>query len=269
MLEFLTIGEAGSKEFVVVNKNVSLYSAIREIDKAEKDRALVFENKQLIGIITKKDIVSRIITTKSRRLPPTALHVSSVMSYPLIKLPAETLVVKASRVMLEKGISSIPALRNDNVESLFSKWDIARLLTSEASPISSLMSSEVVTVHEDDSLIKIRKLIIEDDYSALPVLSSDNRIVGIVTIDELAKALIELTDILSEGGAKDALRRVTARDIMRPAVPALLASDAIGMAAALMIEKGLRGFIVSSRGGELVGIITLTDLTRFVARRGL
>ncbi len=266
-IDLLTIGELGSKDFLKVNKNDSLHNVIREMEKEGVDRALVYSDDKAEGIITKKDIVSRIAMTKRKRFPVSSLHVSSVMTYPLIVLPHDTLVPKAARVMLEKGISSVPAEESGNITALFSKWELARAMIKDPTPLEEVMSRNVVKVYETDSMILARKLMIEEGLSTLPVMNSEGRVVGILTLSELMDTLVELLDVLAETGARDALRRVSVGEIMRPLIPALKPTDAVGMAAALMLEKEIRGILVVSEGGEVEGIVTLTDLTKHVVSK--
>ena len=265
-LDFVTIGELGTKDFLRVNKNDSISGVIKEMSKEGVDRALVYSDDEPEGIVTKKDIVSRVGSSRRRRIPPSSLHVSSFMSFPLLILPEDILISKAARVMLDAGISSIPAHRSREVISLFSKWDIAKVLIKEASPIEDIMSRKVVWIMEDDSLIKARKLMVEEGLSTLPVMNADGKVIGIVTVTELMDALIEILDVLAESGARNALKRIRVGEIMRPLIPSLRPDDTIGMAAALMIEKSIRGVLVMNEEGGLEGLVTLTDLTRFVVK---
>lgn len=265
--DLLTIGELGSKDFLKVNKNDSLHNVIKVMEKEGVDRALVFSDDRAEGIITKKDILSRIATTKRKRLPVSSLHVSSVMTYPLIVLPHDSLIPKAARVMLEKGISSIPAEESGTIVALFSKWDLAKAMTKDPTPLQEVMSRNVIKVYETDSLILARKLMIEEGLSTLPVMNNAGKVIGVLTISELLDTLVELLDVLAETGARDALRRVSVGEIMRPLIPALGPTDAVGMAAALMLEKEIRGILVVSEGGEVEGIVTLTDLTKHVVSK--
>ena len=263
-IDLITISEAGTKDFLRVHKNDSLYNLIKALRKSEADRAVVYGEHGAEGMVTLKDIVSKIGSTKSMRMPVSTLHVSSVMSYPLIKLPYDTSVAKAARVMLENNISSIPAEKEGDITALFSKWDIARLLREDNTPITEIMTSSVTKVSETDSLIMVRRLMIDNGLSTLPVVNpSNNEVVGIVTLTELVNTLVDIVDEFADSGDKDFLRRVRVGDIMRPLVPAVSPSESVGRAARLMIEKNIRGVLIMEEN-VIRGIVTLTDLTRYV-----
>jgi len=268
-LDLTTIGEAGSKDFIRVNKNDSLHNLIREMWRRGKDRALVYSDDVPEGIVTQKDVIARVASSRSYRSPTSTIHVASVMTYPLIKLPEGTSVVKAARVMLERGISSIPAEKGGDVVALFSKWDLARMLVDSEEPVTTVMTARVVFVNDSDSLPHVRRLMIDQGISVLPVVNPEkNCVVGVITPTELMNALVEAVDKLSEGGLKDFLKRVTAGDMMRPLIPAVAPDDSVGKASNLIVEKSVRGVLVMEEG-SVIGIVTLTDLTKYVTYRAV
>lgn len=263
-IQLASLYEIATKDFPRINKNDSLYNAIKIMNKHGIDRVLVYDDEKAVGIITRKDIISRLANTRRKRFPPSTLHVSSVMSYPLIIMPANVLLSKAARVMIDKNISSIPGSEGDEIVALLTKWDIAKALKEDTTPLEQIMTSSVTTIYETDSLIQARRLMLDEGLSSLPVVSNEGKLVGIFTVEELCKALIELIDALSESGSRNALRRISVGEVMRPWVPALYPTDAVGMAAALMIDKECRAVAVISEGGSLVGIVTLTDLVKHI-----
>jgi len=264
-ITLVTVKEIASKEFLKVSKNESLANVVKSMEKFKTDRAIVYSNLTPEGILTKKDIITRVATTKSRRYPISALHASSVMTSPLYTTQPNVTLPKAARVMVEKNFSCLPIIEGDEVTGMLTKWDIAKILTTNSRPLSQIMTTDVTIVRDTDSLIMARKLMIDEGFSSLPVVNLEGKIVGMLTLDELLNALVELLDIIAEAGAKDALKRIAVRDVMRPIAPMLKSDDAIGTAAALMLEKNIRAVLITSNEGLLKGIATLTDLTKYVA----
>jgi len=60
---------------------------------------------------------------------------------------------------------------------------------------------------------------------------------------------------------------LTAEDVMKPELIKIEADDDAALAARLMLDQGISGLPVVENG-ELVGIITMTDLTKGVAKFG-
>ena len=240
---------------------------LRAFRKSGWDRALVFDNNELKGIVTVKDVLFKVASSKRKRFIPSALHVSSVMSSPVVTLPQITPIVKAFRVMLERNISSIPATEGNRVIALFTKWDVTKVLKNDTKPLNDLTSLRSSTyLHENDSLVKARKAMLKEDTIFLPVVNSEGKLVGILTASDLLSSLAEICNFLSNTGAKNALSNITVSEIMRPIVPILHPSTSIGEVASI-IEKRRTGGILIMDKDKLLGVITLTDLVRYVVHQ--
>ncbi len=264
-LDLTPVENLGRKEFPKISKNDSIENLLKMLRKGGSDRAIVLSEGKPEGMVTKKDIISRIASTKSKVFPLSVLHVSSVMSSSLISLPPGTSVIKAARVMIDKGISSVPVIEEDEVKALLTKWEIVSELRNSSSPIKAVMSAGVRDLTETDSLIMARKVILEEGYSMLPITNSRREVIGVLTVDELLNTLVEFIDLLSESGAKNTLSRITVGEIMRPYVPELPEDAEVREAVSIMLGKEIRGVIIKGKGGNVVGIATVTDLTRMVA----
>ncbi|MFN3268469.1 MAG: CBS domain-containing protein [Zestosphaera sp.] len=265
MDSFVLVSEVASRNFLRVSKNESLINLIKEMRKKNTDRALIYRDETPEGIVTKKDIITKVAMSRTRRYPVSALHASSVMSYPLVTVKKEMPLSKAARMMIDKNISSLPVKDEETIIALLTKWDIAEALIKSPAPISQIMTRDVITIRDTDSILTARKLMIEEGFSSLPVLSSEDKLVGIVTLDEIVDTLVDLMEFVSNSGSKSSLKNITVRDCMRPVLPVLTTGDAIGTAAALMLEKRVRAVLIVDPEKTLRGIVTLTDLTRYVA----
>ena len=268
-IDFLTVGEVGTKSVLKLGKNDTIYNALKELRKRKTDRALIYEGENLVGIVTKKDVIRKIPLTKSKfkRLPITQLHLSSIMSSPVFTLPHNASVLKAARIMLEKNISSIPVIRGPQVIALFTKWDIANLLVKSRVPVRDIATYPVKVISKYSSIIHARRLIIDEGISTLPVIDDRNNLVGILTIDELTDALVDLINILAEGGSKEGLKHISVSEVMRPFIPRIKNDEMVGKAAVLVLEEDVRGVVVVDENNKVNGIVTLTDLTRFFAEK--
>ncbi len=265
MDSLILAGEVASKDFLRVSKNESLVNLVKEMRKKNTDRALVYRDDVPEGIVTKKDIVTKVAVSRTRRYPVSVLHASSVMSYPLITVKRDMPLSKAARMMIDKNVSSLPVKDEEKIVALLTKWDIAKALIKSPTPLSQIMTRDVVTINDTDSILTARKLMIEEGFSSLPVLNSEGLLVGIVTLDEILDTLVDLMEFVSDSGSKSSLKNITVRDCMRPVVPALSPEDALGTAVALMLEKRVRAVLLVGPNKTLRGITTLTDLTRYVA----
>ncbi len=266
MNPLLLVREIASRDFLRFSKNESLINLVKEMGRRNVDRALIYRGESPEGIVTKKDIVTKVAMSRTRRYPVSVLHASSVMSSPLITVKGEATLSKAANIMIEKNISSLPIKEGDEVTALLTKWNVLEVLRTGSTALAEVMTQTLVTVKDTDSMLIARKLMVEEGYSSLPVVSGERRVVGIVTLDEVLNALVSLMDVIGDSSSKISLKNITVRDIMRPLIPALSVEDTVGAAASLMLEKRVRAALIMSREGSLAGIVTLTDLTRYASR---
>jgi CBS domain-containing protein len=143
--------------------------------------------------------------------------------------------------------------------------------------VGDVMTDQVVTVRDDTPFKEVVRLIREYGVSALPVLDRAGRLVGIVSeADLLLKeehatgegSLTQLPwrgDHERENGQPPWIRRtkargVTARDVMTSPVVTVTEGDAVALAARIMRENHVRRLPVTDAHGDLVGIVTRSDL---------
>lgn len=108
--------------------------------------------------------------------------------------PSET-VLDALRRMAEHGIGALVVMDGDSLAGLMSERDYARkvILKSRHSadtPVAEIMTAPVVTISPDASVAECMELCTSKRMRHLPVLEG-NRLVGMVSIGDLVKAMID------------------------------------------------------------------------------
>lgn len=104
-------------------------------------------------------------------------------------------VVDAIRLMAEKGIGAVVVIQAGQLVGILSERDYARKIvlqgrSSGETPVRDIMSSQVTTVHLDDSVEHCMQLVTNRRIRHLPVLEND-AVLGVVSIGDLVKAVIE------------------------------------------------------------------------------
>lgn len=128
------------------------------------------------------------------------------------------------------------------------------------------MSREVITVTPETTVLEAGQLMIERSIRRTPVME-DGRLVGIVTHGDVRGARSASAASLDIWELSYQLSRLTVGDIMTPN-PVTISPDAtIGLAAKLMLNYMIGGLPVLDSAGQLVGIITESDIFRLVARQ--
>ena len=105
-------------------------------------------------------------------------------------------VYEALQFLADKNIGAILVTEEEKVVGIFSERDYAREIilkgkSSKDTPVSELMTREVITVRPDDSLDNCMKMITDKRIRHLPVIS-DEKLVGILTIGDVVKHIISL-----------------------------------------------------------------------------
>ena len=79
------------------------------------------------------------------------------------------------------------------------------LLHSSSAKLKSFMEKEFIYVSPDDDQEKVANIVSEYNYLALPVLNEDNKLVGIITVDDMMDVIREeaTEDMLKMAGAGD------------------------------------------------------------------
>ena len=137
-------------------------------------------------------------------------------------------------LMHSRGISGVPVVEDGSLVGLLTRRDI-RFVDDMTEPVSSLMTTKLVTVRENVSEEECRSLLHRHRIEKLLVTDDDNRLVGLIT----------LTDIL---------KRETLPGAARDERGSLLVGAAVGVSddvrVALLAEAGVDVLVVDTAHGH-------------------
>lgn len=145
---------------------------------------------------------------------------------------------------------------------------------------ADVMNPNVLTVQEDMTLEELAGFLVENEISGAPVEDSGGRVVGVVSVTDLASSMaapdrprpdffvrewgetLRREDFpelaLDEGGMR-------VRDIMTPAVHSVDEQTLIPEVAETLINSHIHRLLVT-RGDRVVGIVTSSDLLGLLVR---
>ena len=119
------------------------------------------------------------------------MKVSEIMTRDVrVASPSDDLQ-RAAQIMEKHDFGLLPVGENDRLVGMLSDRDItiravARGLSPGASTVRDIMSTEVKYVYDDESVQDAAKSMSELQVRRLPVLNRDKRLVGIVSLGDLA-----------------------------------------------------------------------------------
>ena len=138
------------------------------------------------------------------------MKISECMSTDVRIVPSETTVQNAARQMLDGDTGALLVGSPDQPQGIVTDRDIAVRAVAEGrgldTPVGDIMSAEVVTVREDQDLDDVALLMSDRQVRRVAVLGGDGRIVGMISVGDLAKsqdsdtAEAALTGVAQEGG---------------------------------------------------------------------
>ncbi len=105
-------------------------------------------------------------------------------------------VLQAIRLMSEKGIGALPVMQEGQLQGILSERDYARKVilmgrSSADTPVSQIMSKPVITITPSDTVHDCMEIMTNKRIRHLPVVDKNNKVVGMISIGDLVKAVIE------------------------------------------------------------------------------
>ena len=125
---------------------------------------------------------------------------------------------------------------------------------ARAPQVRDIMNTNLVTISEDESIKTAAKRLLRGEINHLPVLDETNRLVGIVTTFDIAKA------VASSG------REETVRDVMTKRVVYTSPAEAVDVATHKLERNNISALPVVDENGKLVGILSAIDLSKLFER---
>src|SRR5688572_11308810 len=119
------------------------------------------------------------------------MKISEVMTTDVETVSADQTAREAAAFMLRADAGSIPVCEGDRVVGMITDRDIAVRGVAEGrgpdTPVSELMTDDVICVHEDEDVQAVARRMSEEQVRRLPVVDAEERLIGIVSLGDLAR----------------------------------------------------------------------------------
>jgi acetoin utilization protein AcuB len=125
--------------------------------------------------------------------------------------------------------------------------------------IKGWMTSDVMTIDEDTSMMKASQIMKENNVRRLPVMHK-GKLVGMVTDRDIKEASPSKATTLDVHELYYLLSELKVKDIMSKNIITIGPEDTVEKAAVIMLEHRISGLPVVNDKGKLVGIITQGDI---------
>lgn len=141
------------------------------------------------------------------------MQVAEIMTRDAEVIPSEFLVKEAAKKMQQLDVGFLPVRDGDRLVGMLTDRDITVRAVAEGrdpakTPVQEVMTPEVVYCFDDQDISEAALLMQEKQIRRLPVLNRQKRLVGIISLGDLA---------VHTGEEK--LAGETVRDVSEPAEP--------------------------------------------------
>lgn len=270
--EVMKVTNLMTEKLKTIDKDQNLSDAIKLMGKNKVSRLLVLNTnhdhkKELVGIISERDIARKIGSSKLEKKPLARVHVSSVMVKDVITVDENKDLVDVAKLMLDNRIGSVPVMDfEDNLVGIVTKADFLSLADGRAFdkvPIKEVMSKDVISINPSERVVHGRRLMLDSKVGRLPVID-DDKLVGILTSKDLIKFFIDIKKNVPDIYQKNKIKEALISDIMSSNPLSANKNESISKADKLMIETGFSGLPIIDDSNKVIGIITQTDILKLI-----
>jgi len=260
-----------SREVIGIDKDQNIHDTLKLMKKHSISRLAVLNghernNKELVGIITEKDIALRLGSSKYGNLPPSHFHVSTVMSTDVITVESGQTIGNAAKLIIDNKIGGIPVVDDDDLVGIVTKTDFIKTCPGVPytnTPIKERMETNLMTINSKDRLVHARRMIIDEDLGRLLVMG-EGGIEGIITAKDIACSMISFRKVVPDKYQPARIRNLLVEDIMTQNVHTIPESATIADASTMMVSEECSGIPVVDNTGSVKGMITKTDIMKFI-----
>ena len=132
MAGLMLVRDVMTKNPKVVRRDTSVQEIVATMNKFDISSVVVVQEERPVGIVTHKDIVSKIVQP---RIPPDAVTAREVMSSPIVSISEDASTEEAAKLMVRKRIKKLPVVRDDKLVGIITTMDLVR----EAPKLAALM----------------------------------------------------------------------------------------------------------------------------------
>jgi CBS domain-containing protein len=210
----------------------------------------------VVGIVTNQDML-RVTSTRS----------NVTISGFVVQVPTVTGqmdILDAARLMIKEKKTLLPVVESEEkpvLKGVVSLLDVFKNIDLEKmpdKPVSEIMTSKVVTTRPDDHVTKIWDLMVEKDFTGLPVVK-DGKLIGMITRFDLLKGTARIGKE-SERRPADSMQ-VSIEKFMSSPLFSVKPGDSVKDAIHLMLKHDVGRMSVVDEG-KLVGIVDRNDLIK-------
>ena len=123
MAGMVLVRDVMTKNPKVVRRDTSVQEVVATMNKFDISSVIVVQEERPVGIITHKDIMSKIVQS---RIPPDAVTAREVMSTPVVTIGEDLSIEEAVRLMSKKNVKKLPVVTDNKLVGIITSLDLLR-----------------------------------------------------------------------------------------------------------------------------------------------
>lgn len=137
----IPVKEVMTRVVCTVKRSDSVHNLAKKMVEYGVGSAVVIDNGSPVGIVTEKDLISKIV---ARNKVPNEVSVEEIMSQPVITIKPSTSLRDAARIMMKRGIRRLPVVDNSgNLIGIITDNDILSV-SLDLGEFTSLLTQDAV-----------------------------------------------------------------------------------------------------------------------------
>jgi CBS domain-containing protein len=133
--ELVLVRDIMSKDVQVVRPDTSIQEVVATMSKFDISSILVVQSERPVGIVTTRDVLSKVVV---QCLAPRALTARQIMSSPLVTIDGSATVEDAARLMAQRRVKTLPVMDDDKLAGVLTFTDIVFQVPAMLSILRSL-----------------------------------------------------------------------------------------------------------------------------------
>lgn len=263
----LKVSELMNVDYETVDKDQILSDALKLMRKKGISRLIVTEDSKVAGVLSFRDVADRLGTGRTDGISSKTLRISSAMSYPIISIEPSADIQEAAQLMIEKGISSLVVMENDECKGLLTKFDLLETYKDcQSLKVQDIMTEETYTITMSERVLSARQIMMNNNFSVLPIVNDDGEVIGVVDDEQLADALAKFRDSVPIKHQKNKLHEFFVGQVMRRDPITINSESPVCDLVESFKETHSKGIIVVNEINNIVGITTVTDVANAIGQ---
>lgn len=247
-----------SRGLVTVPSTATVADALSRMKKTGVHQVPVLTGKRYVGMLSYREVLRRRSIRSNSKVETFMIKTARLSPSADVKV--------ALRQLRNSGLAALPVVSSGKLVGILSRTDILKNFQSivGSTDIRALevMTGEPLLIEENEPVDKAMNKFRSLDETEMPVVSSENKYIGILRVDQISmEELLKSTPSVTSGnvsGESEKLKistgSLTLRNLsVEPATP-------IEKCAELMVSNKVRAIPVTDSSGGVMGVVSASDV---------